>query len=331
MFDAIFKKSFFLKTGFLILFFQTLSFGNISKQDSSLNISVKNSFTFVGVFIPHNQLRRVESRMLRKWPFFAMASPMGFVSNITIQKNINKLFSVKSNTNARITLIDIGLKTGLHFSALHLLELGVEGEISSGMYYWKNQTTMGVYDPEEKDFSTDILFTEFYYSINYLAGLSIPLMAFLPKSNWTKIILRPTASLKYNAYTGANDGEIFIAGQSGAMANGFKYKYGISFMYMLPLKHFPMFMLMTDFSGALHEGNYDAIYKDYNPTFRTFFLTPMLSFKINESWGGMFMASFSSNREFENFYYKNKERYLQKYKKAVFEFNAFMVMLTKNF
>ena len=189
---------------------------------------------------------------------------------------------------------------------------------------------MGVYDPEKRDYRQDVTFTEYLYGINYHGALTLPLLAFLPKSDWTKIILKGTAEYTYSGYTGAEDKQVWKAGGQD-MVNGFRYKYGGTLIYMLPFERVPMFMFAATVSAFKHAYDFDDTYKDYNPGFKTVSLTPMASVKISEKWNGMLMAVVSRNRVFENRRYPTTEELLQKQVDSEWDLRMVMFIASRKF
>ena len=273
-----------------------------SAPDTSFRVKMEHSLMFIGTILPHRSLRNSES--LHDWPFFAFASPLGWNSSLKTEKDVGSLVTVKGMTGLGLTLFGVGLRADATVALLRLLELGVEGSVGSAVNFGSCATFMGVYDPDKQEFSPDLFLTEFSYGVKYHAGMTLPLMLVLPKSEWTRILLRPTAELTYSAYTGAEDGEVWKAG-SGNYVNGYHYRWGGTLMYMLPFKHVPMAMFAANVSGFLHESDFDAVYKPYDPTFKTITLTPMLSIKFDDKWGGMLMGNFSRDRKYRHYHFES--------------------------
>jgi hypothetical protein len=196
--------------------------------------------------------------------------------------------------------------------------------------YGETATFMGVYEPENRDYRQDIIFTEYAYGLHYHGSLTIPLLAILPKSDWTKIILKGTGEYTYSGYTGAKDGEVWKAGAQN-LVNGFRYKYGGTLIYMLPFARVPMVMFAATVSGFKHEYDFDDTYKDYNPGFKTVNLTPMASVKINDEWNGMLMLAISRDRKFENRRYPTTEELLQKQVGAEWDLRTVMFIASRKF
>lgn len=293
-------------------------------QDS---LEWSHTFSIIALVLPHNSLHN--SKSLHNWPFFAFALPT-WASKLQMKQDFGKMLTLKETANYDLGFSGIGLRLDASIELMHLLELGVEPFVGTAINYGETATFMGVYDPEEKDYRQDIFFTEFTYGLKYHAALTLPLLAFLPKSAWTKIILKGTADLTYSAYTGADDGEIWKAGNSN-MVNGFKYRYGGSIIYMLPFKRVPMAMLSGNISGFKHEYDFDPIYKDYNPGYRTISITPMVSIKVTENWSGMLMAAISRDRVFENDQYPTTEEPLQKQVDSEWDLRTVMCIFTRKF
>jgi len=271
-------------------------------SDTSFRVKMENSLMFFGVVMPHRSLRNSES--LHNWPFFALVFPLGWNSNLKMEKDLGNLFMLKGLAGFGLTLFGARVRADATVAILRLLELGVEGNVGSAINYGSWATFMGVYNPEKQKFSQDLFFTEFSYGVKYHAAMTLPLMVVLPKSDWTKILLRPTAELMYSAYTGAEDGEVWKA-ETGNFVNGYHYRYGGTLMYMLPFEHFPMAMFAANVSGFLHESDFDDVYKTYDPTFKTVSLSPMLSIKFDDKWGGMLMANFSRDRRYRHYHFES--------------------------
>ncbi len=288
----------------------------------------EHGLSFSAVVLSHRALRN--SKSLHDWPFFAFATPTGWTSNFKLGMDFNRGLSAKGIVGGSLTLFGVGVKAGIKLEFLHLLEVGVETNAGSAINYGNISTFMGVFDPEKKDYSQDVFMTEFSYGVRYDAGISLPLMVVLPKSKWTKIILRPTASLSYSAYTGASDGEVWKAGGMN-MVNGYNYQYGGSLIYMLPFRHFPMAMVSTGVKGFLHESDFDDCYRAYDPGFKTVSVTPMLSIKLDEKWNGMLMAPISRDRRYRNYRYESGQEILQERVGAEWTLNAIIFVLTRKF
>jgi hypothetical protein len=291
----------------------------------SVRTGVEHGLSFAAVVLSHRALRNSET--LHSWPFFGFAAPMGWSSDLKADANLGRFVSLKGDIGGNLTLFGFGLKTGLTVELLHLLELGVEGNMGSAINYGSLSTFMGVFDPEKKDYTQDVFLTEFSYGVRYSAGLSIPLMVILPKSTWTRIILRPKASLLYSGYTGAEDGEVWKAGGAN-MVNGYSFQLGGTLLYMLPFRHFPMAMVSFGVRGFLNESDFDDRYKPYDPGFRTVSVTPMLSIKLNDRWGCMLMVPILRDRRYKNYRYESGEEMLQERVGAEWTVNAVMLMLT---
>ncbi len=289
---------------------------------------VEHGFSFYAAILSHRALRN--SKSLHDWPFFAFAMPMGWTSNLKLGVDLNRILSAKGVLGGSLTFFGAGIKAGVKLELLRMLEIGVEANAGSAINYGGMSTFMGVYDPERKDYSQDVFMTEFSYGVRYDAGISLPLLALLPKSKWTKIILRPTASLSYSAYTGASDGEVWKSGGLN-MVNGYNYRYGGSLIYMLPFRHFPMAMVSTNVQGFLHESDFDDCYRAYDPGFRTVSVTPMLSIRLDEKWSGMLMAPISRDRRYRNYRYETGQELLQERIGSEWTLKAVILVLTRKF
>jgi hypothetical protein len=142
--------------------------------------------------------------------------------------------------------------------------------------------------------------------------------------------LKLSGEYAYSAYTGADDGEVWKAG-NGNMVNGFHYKCGGTLIYMTPFKRFPMAMLTANVSGYKHAYDFATVYKDYNPAFKTVSIVPMLSFKLNETWNGTLMAAISRDRRYEQDHYEANEELLQKQVGAEWDLRTIMCIFTRKF
>lgn len=295
--------------------------------DSTFRFSQDNVFTIVGVLFTHHALRNSET--LHNWPFFAVAAP-AVSSSYKVEKDFGKAFTLKGDGAASLTPMNMGISSGIGVSLFHLLELGIRGSATSAWNYGKTSTFMGVYDPGEKNFSQDLFLTEGSFSVMYRASVTIPLLAFLPKSKWTKIILKAGANLEYSMYTGAEDGEPWKAG-ADTRINGYRGEISGSVMYMLPFKHVNMAMLTAKVSGFLDEDDFDEIYKDYDPDFKTMNITPMVMFKINEKWSGMAMVPIVRERKFNKSTYESNEELMLTKTGTQWKMNVLMCMLNRKF
>lgn len=298
-----------------------------AEPDTAFRFQADHRFAFAAMFLPHRSLRN--SKSMHNWPFFAFAAPMGWTSTFTVSRNFGKV-ALRGNAEGSFTLFGLGLKSGISLSLLHLLELGVTGNVGSAWNFGDAATFMGVFDYEKKRFDQDFFMTEYQYGIRYDAGLMLPLMVFLPKSEWTKIMLRPNASLFYSGYTGAEDGEVWKVGGEH-MVNGYSYQVGAALMYMLPSKRFPMFMLSAGMRGFLYESDFDSRYEPYDPTFRTISITPMLSIRLGERWSGMLMANFSRSRKYRKYPFESEQEVLQECIGGEWGLNAVMFMISRKF
>ena len=286
---------------------------SVAVADSTgLKTSREGVFSIAALLLPHNSLRNSET--LHNWPFFAFAVP-AYTYHFKVQQDFGKLLSFKGLAAGDVNFAGVGLKLDAAMTALN---------------YGETATFMGVYDTEKRNYRQDAMFTQYAYGMRYHTALTIPLLAFLPKSDWTKIILKGTAELKYSAYTGAEDKEVWKAGNEN-MVNGFKYKYGGTLIYMMPFERVPMAMLSVNASGFKHEYDFDKAYKDYNPGFITVSITPMASIKVSEKWNGMLMASVSRDRKFENRRYPTTEELLQKQVGSEWDLRTVMFIMSRKF
>lgn len=300
----------------------------MAPADSGITVRTEHALAFAGIFLPHHSLRNSEA--LHNWPFFGFVAPMGWNSRVSIEKNFDFGVAFKSFAAGNISLFGLGIKTDVTLDLWHLLEVGVEGGLNSGINYGSWMTSMGVYSPEKQEYSTDWMGTEFAYGVHYHGAVSIPLIAFLPKSDWTKIILKPSASLIYSAYTGADDGEVWKAGGEN-LVNGFRYRVGGTLLYMLPFKSFPMAMISANVSGFKHEYDFDPVYKPYNPGFKTVTVTPMLMMKVSEKWSGMVMVNFGRERVYREYPYEPDAELSQEYVGSEWGLKAILVTLSRKF
>ena len=296
------------------------------KAGDTLQVSQENILSVVAIVLPHNSLKNSET--LHNWPFFAFAAP-AWTSNFKLQQN-GKLITLKGGAAGDVNFAGFGVKLDVAVELIHLLELGMEANGGTAINYGETATFMGVYDYEERDYRQDIVFTEYSYGYTYKASLTLPLMVLLPKSDWTKIILKASGEYAYSGYTGANDGEVWKAG-NGNMVNGFRYKCGGTLIYMLPFERVPMAMLAANVSGFKHAYDFDPAYKDYNPGFKTVNIVPMVSIKVNDTWNGMLMASISRDRRYENNRYKTSEELLQKQVGTEWDLRTVMCIFTRKF
>ena len=299
----------------------------VKPDDSVLKIETGNILSIVSIVLPHNSLRN--SKTLHNWPFFAFAVP-SWAYHFKLRQDLGKLLALKGLAAWDVNFAGLGVKLDASVELIHLLELGVQANTGTALNYGETSTFMGVYNPEERNYDQDYIFTECAYGLTYHTALTIPLLAFLPKSNWTKIILKGSAEFSYNAYTGADDKQVWKAGNENSV-NGFKYKYGGTLIYMMPFERVPMAMLAVNASGYKHEYDFDTAYKDYNPGFVTVHVTPMASVKINETWNGMLMVSISRDRLYENRHYPSTEELLQKQVGSEWNVRAIMFIASRKF
>jgi hypothetical protein len=300
---------------------------SVPTDTSAIKFSDDNILSIVSIVLPHNSLRNSET--LHNWPFFAFAAP-SWAYSARAQYDASKLLTLKGTAGGDVSFAGLGLKLDISAELMHLLELGVQANTGTALNYKETATFMGVYDPEKRDYRQDVIFTEYSYGLRYHAALTFPLLALLPKSNWTKIILKGTADLAYSAYTGADDKEVWKAGNDNQV-NGLKYRYGGTLIYMLPFKRVPMAMLSANASRFKHEYDFDEAYRDYNPGFVTVNITPMASIKVSEKWNGMLMASVSRDRVFENRRYPTTEELLQKQVDSEWDLRAVMFIMSRKF
>lgn len=298
-----------------------------SRQDPSLALALEHTFSIAEFILPHNSLRN--SKSLHNWPFFAFVAP-AWKSEAYLKKTFNPLVSVKAGVGGDLGFGGINTQADVSMNLVHLLELGLQPHLGTALNYGETATFMGTYNPEKKDYDQDIIFTEYIYGIKYNASLTIPLLALLPKSDWTKIILKASGEYTYSAYTNADDGEVWKVGAEN-MVNGFRYRWGGTLIYMLPFQRIPMAMVSANVSAFKHEYDFDPVYKDYNPGFKTVSVTPMFSVRMSETWNGMFMSVFSRNRTFENRHYETTEEMLQKQVGDEWDLRAIMFILSHKF
>lgn len=323
--EAATKIRLFPKLILSVLFCASLIFAETADSDSLL-FEKEHKLSIVGIILPHNSLKNSET--LHSWPFFAFPAP-AWLSNYKWQKP-GKLATIKGSAAGEANFAGLGLKLDVSVELIHLLELGIQANGGTALNYGKTSTFMGVYDAEERNYHQDIIFTEYAYGFTYKSSLTLPLLVLLPKSNWTKIILKLSGEYAYSAYTGANDGEVWKAG-NGNMVNGFHYKCGGTLIYMMPFKRVPMAMLAANVSGYKHAYDFDPVYKDYNPAFKTVSIVPMLSFKLNETWNGTLMAAISRDRRYEQDHYEANEELLQKQVGAEWDLRTIMCIFTRKF
>lgn len=294
----------------------------------SFRTFVDHSLTWAALLLTHKALKN--SKELHTWPAFGFATPIAWNSSLRAEKDLGKLLTLKGLVGGNVSIMDFGINTDATLEVIHLLELGVSANIHSSINYGDYATFMGVYDTEMKDYDTDMFMTEFAYGIKYRVGATVPLIAFLPKSNWTKIILRPNANWTYTAYTGADDGEIWKAGSDNS-ANGYRYQYGGTLIYMLPFERVPMLMVNAGVGGFFKSTKFNEEYSDYDPYFKTVSIIPMLSLNISKSWSGMILTSISRDRKYENYRYETTEELLQKRVGAEWGVKVIMMTLTQKF
>ena len=287
---------------------------------SSFHITHNHVFTLLGVLITHHGLRNSET--LHNWPFFSIGAP-ALSSTTKLQKDFSKLLTVTGDANASLTPVNVGATLGTDLQLIHLLEAGVKGSVSSAWNYGRTSTFMGVYDPEERTFDQDIFMTEAAFSITYKAGLSIPLMMFLPKSDWTKIILKVGVSRETSTYTGASDGEPWKAG-TDTRVNGDRGELSGTLMYILPFERLYMAMVTVKASRFMHEYEFDKIYWEYDPKFLMVGVTPTVMFKMMENWNGMVMVPIMRERKFNKRRYESNEELMLKRVGAEWHLNAVM-------
>ena len=299
----------------------------IQTDSSALQITTENIFSVVAIFLPHNSLKN--SKTLHNWPFFAFAAP-SWAYHLKLQQDLGKMLTLKGLAAGDVNFAGLGVKLDATLELIHLLELGVQANTGTALNYGETATFMGVYNPEKRNYDQDIIFTEYAYGVSYHTALTLPLLAFLPKSDWTKIILKGSAELTYSAYTGADDKEVWKAGNEN-LVNGFRYKYGGTLIYMMPFKRVPMFMLSVNASGFKHEYDFDSAYKDYNPGYVTVHVTPMASVKVTENWNGMLMVGISRDRKFENHRYPSTEELLQKQVGSEWDLRTILFVMSRKF
>ncbi len=296
--------------------------------ESTVQIKLDHSYTWAAFILTHKALKN--SKELHNWLFFPLAIPVAWNSNLTVHRDFGKFITLKGLAGLNASIMDFGLNADATVELMHLLELGASANIHTSFNYGDYATFMGVYNPEKKDYDSDTFMTEFAYGAKFRIGATIPLIAFLPKSNWTKIILRPNINWTYTAYTGAHDGEIWKCGIENS-ANGWRYHYGGTLIYILPFERFPMFMVNAGIGGFLKSTEFSEEYDGYDPYFETVSIMPMLSVKISDKWNGMLMANFSRDRKYENYHYETMEELLQTRRGAEWGMKVIMMTFTRKF
>lgn len=296
--------------------------------DTSFRVKLDHSFTWAAFILTHKALRT--SKKLHNYLFYPLALPVAWNSNLTVHKDFGKLVTIKSLLGGNASIMDFGLNVDGTIELMHLLELGISANIHSSFNYGDYATFMGVYNPEKRDYDSDTFMTEFAYGTKLRVGATVPLIAFLPKSNWTKIILRPEISWTYTTYTGADDGEMWKCGAEYS-ANGWRYRYGGTLIYFLPFQRFPMLMVNASVSSFFKSTKFDEVYDRYDPFFNNISVTPMLTVKISDKWTGMLMASFNRDRTYERYYYEAPEELLQIRKGSEWGMKVIMMTFTRKF
>lgn len=313
----------------LTLFWGAVALHAEEPADSTgAHIRIEHSFTGMAFVMTHQALRH--TRRLDDWPFFAVASPVSWTTSLHAEKPFGKMLSFKGLASGTASFIDLGITGDLSLEVVRLLELGVSANIHSAINYSKSMSFMGVYNPQKRDYDNDIFMTEFAYGIKYRVGISLPLMLILPKSNWTKIILKPNANWTFTEYSGADDGEIWRCGQSYSV-NGYRYRYGGTLVYLLPFEHVRMFMLNAGVGGFMKSAKFDEVFDGFDPYFKTVSIMPMLNFKFGEKWSGLLMTSISRNRTYEDYYYRNYEEFLQTRTGSEWQIRMIMMTFTRKF
>lgn len=296
--------------------------------EPSFRTSLDNNFTWAAFILTHKALKN--SKSLHNWLFFPLATPIAWNTNFRLEKDLGKLLTLKGLAGGNASIMDFGLNLDATLEVMHLLELGISGNVHSSINYGDAATFMGVYNPEKADFDGDVFMTEFAYGFKYRVGATIPLIAFLPKSDWTKIILRPNATWTYTAYTGAEEGDIWKAGAEYS-ANGFRYSYGGTLIYMLPFANVPMFMVNVNTGTFFKSTKIDDVYDNYDPYFKTVNIMPMLNIKISEKWNSMLIANFSRDRKYEKYRYEPAEELLQTRTGSEWGMKVIMMTFTRKF
>lgn len=325
---GIFCSSILLSTGSAHAESKNPEASDSSVVDSTFRTHLDHSFTWAAFLLTHKALKN--SKSLHNWPFFPLAAPIAWNTNFRVEKDFGKLLTLKGLAGGNASIMDFGLNADMTMELIHLLELGVSANVHTSFNYGDAATFMGVYNPEKEDFDGDNFMTEFAYGVKYRIGATIPLIAFLPKSDWTKIILRPGVNWTFTEYTNAHDGEIWKAG-SDYSANGYRYYYGGTLIYMLPFQRFPMLMVNTGVTGFFKSTKFDEIYNDYDPYFKIISIMPMLSVKISDKWNGMAIASFSRDRKYQNYKYETTKELLQKRVGSEWGMKVIMMTFTRKF
>lgn len=266
------------------------------------------------------------SKTLKDWPIFFVAAPMLTIDN-SIERDFLKMFSLKLGVGERLSPVDVGATASINLGLFHLLEFGVSGGLNSAWNYGGDGDFMGAYNPAKADFEGDLFLAEFAYNGQGKASLSIPMMMFLPKSKWTKIVLTAGASMTYHAYTGAPDGTPWTAGMEGGV-NGIVEDYRLSLMYLFPFEQLKMAMVTMSYNGYLRSSYFDEIYEDYDPDYKTISINPMLVFALKSQWSAMVMAPIVRERVYDRDVYEAHERYLMKKTGSEWTLKMVMFVLT---
>ena len=320
------------------MFLAVLSLGHIAfaqsgtsnVADSTENIwkyTKESNLSIAGVVLTREVMEHSEGA--QNWPFLPLAAPM-YNYKETMEKDFGKILSMKGEGGVMVTPYDVELKGEWTFGLIHLLELGVSAGILSAWNYGEYAQFMGKYDPHEKDFDSDIFLTEYAYMTQGKLGLTLPLMVLLPKSKWSKIILRLGASLQYYGYTGADDGELWHAGVEVGV-NGWRYDHSATFIYMLPFEHLKMVMIKTSVGGYFNDSQFDDIYKSYDPSFKTVRIQPMMVYKMSEKWVATFMMPIARERKFVTEDYVARERFLLEQDGSEWNIKTILLIFTRKF
>lgn len=297
-------------------------------KEDSFQWKLDHNFTWAAFILTHKALKN--SKELHNWLFYPLAIPVAWNSALMTQKDYGKLVTVKSLVGLNASIMDVGLNADATLELMHLLELGISANIHSSFNYGDYATFMGVYNPDKKDYDKQTFMTEFAYGAKFRTALTIPLVAFLPKSNWTKIILKPSADWTYTSYTGAHDGEIWRCGVEYS-ANGWRYRYGGTLIYILPFQRVPMMMVNLGVTSFFKSTEFDEAYDGYDPYFKTINIMPMLNIKISKKWSGMLMANLSRDRKYVNYHYEPTEELIQTRESSEWGMKVIMMTFTRKF
>jgi hypothetical protein len=225
--------------------------------------------------------------------------------------------AIRYSADYTISPLSMGINSSVSLSFLSCVSVTVGGILQSSWNYGSELTLISTYDSQKEKYVSRTSLSELEYGINGSVNVIIPIGMYLSTLNYYS---------EYTGFTGTDNGQPWNCGMSFNNVNGWKYRATAMFGRRFTGKTLKMISISGSAGGWYSDSYFDDEYKDYDPTFVTFSIAPLVQLQLSDQQSLTISAVIDREREFDSDDYDSDDMILQNCTGGKWQFRTLMFL-----